>query len=321
MVALSVQVEGWFGLNWPKWKRLVTEIEALGFVNLFRSDHFNVPSLGNVDSLELILSLTYLADHSQRVQFGPLVAPLSFRDPVMLSRQAAQLDDLSGGRMILGLGAGWMVPEHEIFGYNLGDVRTRLDRFEEGLEVASRLLQGPEPASFEGRYYRLHEATLRPRSPRPGGTPILVGGGGMKRTLPLAARFANIWNGNSLSPEAFAERSIRLDELLQQEGRRPEDVQRSMQILVLCGRTRAELERRLQPVRKMRPELAGASLDEVIAGARSQMEAIVGTPEEVIERIHAYERVGLQELMVQLFDMDDVEGLQILAEHVLPAVA
>src|SRR5919202_130460 len=112
MIALSVSVEAWTGLTWPGWKRLVTEVEQLGFAGLYCSDHFTLAPPPARDAPELITLLTYLADHSQRVHFGPMVSPLSVRDPVLLTRQAAALDDLSGGRMILGVGAGWYEPEH-----------------------------------------------------------------------------------------------------------------------------------------------------------------------------------------------------------------
>src|SRR2546427_8186641 len=107
MVAISIMIEGQNGLSWPLWKRLVSEVEDLGFAGMFRSDHFTNARPPDKDSLEMIVSLTYLADHTQRIHFGPLVAPLSFRDPTLLARQAAALDDLSGGRTILGLRGGW----------------------------------------------------------------------------------------------------------------------------------------------------------------------------------------------------------------------
>ena len=119
MVALSIMIEGQNGLTWPRWKQIVREVEDLGFAGLFRSDHFKHAQPPDDDSLELIVSLTYLADHTQRIHFGPLVAPVSFRDPVLLARQAAALDDLSGGRLILGVGAGWQEREHHLFGYTL----------------------------------------------------------------------------------------------------------------------------------------------------------------------------------------------------------
>src|SRR6516162_1499347 len=120
MVAISIQIEGQNGLTWPHWKQLVNEIENLGFAGLFRSDHFTDAHPPDQDSLEMIVSLAYLADHTQDIHFGPLVAPLSLRQPTLLARQAVALDDLSSGRMILGIGAGWQEREHIVFGYTLG---------------------------------------------------------------------------------------------------------------------------------------------------------------------------------------------------------
>src|SRR6266540_753 len=180
------------------------------------------------------------------LHFGQLVAPLSFRDPVMLARQALALDDLSNGRMVLGLGTGYQEREHLMFGYNLGDVPTRYARLAEGLEVITRLLRSDTPVSYAGQFYTLDDAILLPRPQRPGGPPILIGGSGPQRTLPLVARYADIWNGQLMTAIEFAERSALLDELVQAAGRQPEDVRRTMTFVAICGHNRAEIERRLQ---------------------------------------------------------------------------
>jgi F420-dependent oxidoreductase-like protein len=199
MPAISIMIEGQDGLTWPRWQKLAAEVESLGYAGLFRSDHFTNSEPPDKDSLEMIVSMTYLAASTQRIHFGPMVAPFSFREPTLLARQAASIDDLSGGRLILGLGAGWQDREHRLFGFDLGDVPTRMARFEEGLEVVTRLLKSDEPVTFEGRFYQLHGATLLPRPARPGGPRIAIGGNGPKRTLPLAARYADMWNGVYLS--------------------------------------------------------------------------------------------------------------------------
>ena len=322
MIELSIMIEGMYGLTWPVWKRLVTEVEQLGFAGLFRSDHFTVATAGYPDALELVVSLTYLADHAQRIHFGPLVAPLSFRDPVMLARQAAALDDLSGGRMILGVGAGWMEREHTMFGYELGDVPTRMERFAEGLEVITRLLRSEEPVTYPGRFYQLREAMLRPRPQRRGGPPLLIGGTGPQRTLPLVARYADIWNAYGVTLDAFRERSARLDELLREVGRQPDSVKRTLMILILCGRDPTELEQRVRGFRRFDQEMGDMPLDALLNLLRAQFRGIiVGTPEEVVDQIRAYERAGVEELMAQCFTVDDFAGLHLLAEHVLPHLA
>ena len=320
MPTLSIMIEGQNGLTWPRWKRLVAEVERLGFAGLFRSDHFTNAQPPDKESLELVVSLAYLADHSERIHFGPLVAPFSFRDPALLARQAAALDDLSSGRLILGVGAGWQEREHALFGYPLLDVPARMRRLEEGLEVVTRLLHSDEPVSYEGQFYHLRGATLLPRPQRPGGPPLLIGGTGMTRTLPLVAHYADYWNASFISPEAFHERSLRLDELLRAAGRSPEDVQRSLMLTLIFARTRDELEQRLAG-RRQRPELAGKSLDEVVAALHAAGSAIVGTPADVVRRIRDYAAAGVQELMLQWLDLDDLDGLRALADTVLPQVA
>ena len=317
MIEVSICVEGQTGLTWPLWRCWVAMAEARGFSGLYRSDYFTMPDPPDEDSLECVVSLAYLADHSSRVRFGPLVAPLSFRDPVMLARQAAALDDLSGARMVLGLGTGWIEREHSLFGYELGDLRTRYARLEEGLEVVTRLLKSDEPVSYEGRFYRLREAVLLPRPQRKGGPPILIGGSGSERTPDLAARFADVWNGTFMGPDTFRERSAALDGLLSKHGRRPHDVKRTVAALCFFGRTEETLERRVQPAREWDEDLASLPLEETLEALRTGWGAIAGSPEVVTEQIRAYEQSGVEELMLQWFDIEDIEGAEALATDVL----
>ncbi|HKV60084.1 MAG TPA: TIGR03560 family F420-dependent LLM class oxidoreductase [Ktedonobacteraceae bacterium] len=317
MVAISIQIEGQDGLTWSRWKRLVDEVETLGFAGLYRSDHFTNARPPDKASLEMIVSLAYLADHTQHIVFGPLVAPLSFRDPMLLARQAAALDDLSGGRMYLGLGAGWQEREHTLFGLELGDIPTRMARLEEGLEVITRLLKSDDPVSFEGRFYRLRGATLLPRPQRPGGPRILIGGSGIKRILPLVARYADAWNGNFLSPADFRERSTALDALLSAAGRKPTDVRRSLMLGLFFGNDMLEVDKALSWRRNV-PDLADKPLDTVIDTIHTQGRALVGTPEHIVRQIETYASAGVDELMLQWFDMDDMKGLRNFAESVLP---
>jgi len=321
MVDISIQVEGQDGLTWSGWKRWVTEVEALGFAGLFRSDHFTNARPPDKDSLETIVSLTYLADHTQRIHFGPLVSPLSFRDPMLFVRQAAALDDLSNGRMILGVGAGWQEREHTLFGLDLGDIPTRMMRLEEGLEVMTRLLHSDEPVTYEGQIYQLRGATLLPRPQRPGGPRVMIGGNGVKRTLPLVVRYGDIWNAAFLAPDAFRERSTHLDMLLHDAGREPNSVKRTVMSPLFFGRDMDELDQRLQ-WRHKRPDLADKSLDEAI-DTLSRNGVIVGTPDRIISQIHTFAEAGVEEIMLMQYGNPDesvIEVLQILAERVLPQV-
>lgn len=321
MIAISVMVEGQMGLTWPRWQRVVADVEALGYAGLFRSDHFTNARGPDQDSLEMVVSLAYLADHSRRLHFGPLVAPLSFRDPTLLVRQATALDDLSGGRMILGLGAGWQEREHRLFGHDLGDIPTRMDRLEEGLEVVTRLLRSDEPVSFAGRFYRLDGATLLPRPARPGGPPILIGGNGPKRTLPLVARYAQVWNAFGLAPDDFRARAATLDDLLRAAGRPPGAVRRTMMVPLLFGRDPKSLARRAAWFARLAPTVAEKPLDAQLAFWRDERHILAGLPDAAAVQVAAFAAMGVEELMVQWFDLDDLDGLRDFAETVLPRLA
>jgi F420-dependent oxidoreductase-like protein len=325
MTEISISLSGVTGVDWPRWQRLATEVEALGFAGLYRYDHFAAPYPMGVpenDCLDLTASLTWLASHTKRIRFGPLVAPFSIREPHLLARQATAIDDLSGGRFVLGVGAGWMEREHTMFGYTLGDIPTRMDRFEEGLAVITGLMRSPEPFTFEGRFFQMREATIMPRPQRPHGPPILVGGKGPKRALPLVARYADIWNVDFLAVDLLRERSALLDQLLIKEGRQPGDVKRSAAVRVFCGRDRAELDQRLSGLRPHFPEWAALSADELLEKVRQVFGgSIIGTPQEVVEQLRAYANVGLDELMLHWSVSGDIEGLGLLAEYVLPHFA
>ena len=160
---------------------------------------------------------------------------------------------------------------------------------------------------------------MLPPPRRPGGPPIEIGGIGPKRTLPLVARYADNWNAGNLSPDQLAERSAMLDDLIVAAGRRPEDVIRTFNIPVVCWRTPAELEARIGAVRRVSNEVRDMSTEQLVEWLRG-WPAILGTAEEVIEQIRAYEAVGVTEIEAKWPAADDIEGLEILATEVLPQV-
>ena len=141
MIEVALMIEGQDGLTWERWKRFVQIAEEMGFAGLYRSDHYTNANPPDKESLETWISLAWLASQTERIEFGPLVSPLSFRDPTMLARMAVAVDDLSGGRLVLGLGAGWQEREHRKFGWDLLDIAPRFQRFEEGLEIITRLIK------------------------------------------------------------------------------------------------------------------------------------------------------------------------------------
>jgi alkanesulfonate monooxygenase SsuD/methylene tetrahydromethanopterin reductase-like flavin-dependent oxidoreductase (luciferase family) len=158
---------------------------------------------------------------------------------------AAAVDDLSGGRLALGLGAGWQEREHTLFGFDLLDMKSRFDRFEEGLEVINRLLKSDGTVTFTGRYFQLREAALLPPPQRPGGPRILIGGNGEQRNLPLVAKYADEWNAVFVPAAELPRLNAYLDDLLRAQGRASRSVNRSLMTGLRFGRTQKELNEKL----------------------------------------------------------------------------
>lgn len=221
----------------------------------------------------------------------------------MTARMASAVDDLSGGRLTLGLGAGWQEREHHNYSWDLLEIGPRFARFEEGLKIISQLLHSETPFDFSGDYYQLHEAILLPRPRRPGGPRILIGGSGPQRTLPLVAKYAQEWNAVFIPAARIAELNPQLDRLLKKQGRPPADLRRSLMTEVVFGRDEAELQRKLQ----------GRDL-----GTVSQRGIIAGTPAKIVEQLGKLSEIGVQRVMLQCLDQDDLAGLEELARTVLP---
>ncbi len=307
MIEIAIMIEGQNGLNWPRWQRIAKAVEDLGFVGLYRSDHYTNASPPDLDSLELWVSLTWLACSTQRIEFGPLVSPVSFRDPTMTARMATAVDDLSGGRLILGLGAGWQEREHNKFGWDLLSIEERFSRFQEALEIISRLMHSEIPVDFEGKYYRLEEAIMLPRPIRVGGPPILIGGNGPKRTLPLVVRYASEWNAVYIPADEFRKLNADLDQLLLENGREPGDVSRSL----MTGCIFAPQARQVKEYVKART--AGKFEPEELR----EQGFIVGTVPEIQVQLGELESAGVQRVMLQWLDLDDIDGLEVLANGIL----
>jgi len=301
---IAIMIEGQNGLTWPRWQKIARAVEDLGFAGLFRSDHFTNSAPPDQEALELWVSLTWLASHTKRIEFGSLVSPVSFRHPVHTARMAVAVDDLSGGRLTLGLGAGWQEREHRLFGFPLLDLKTRFDRFEEALLVITSLLRNDTPQEFDGNFYHLEGALLMPPPARPGGPRLLIGGNGTRRTLVLASRYADEWNAIFLPPAEWTRLNARLETMLADQGRPPESVRRSMMTGLRFGRTAKELRDKLAVRNQTADDLRKRGF-------------IVGLGEEVKEQLAELEKAGLQRVMLQWLDLDDLRGLRALAKAIL----
>jgi len=306
---LSISLNGG-KLTWATLRTIAPFIEQSGFSCIYCSDHF--------DRLDPWVALTYLANHTQSIQIGTLVSPLSFRDPATLARNASAINELSDGRLILGVGAGWSQSEHDAFGYMLGDMSLRMARLAEGVEVIYGLLKSDSAVTFSGRHYQLKDAKLYP--PPFKNTRILIGGTGPKRTLPIVARFADVWNCQLVTADVFKERNEQLDELLIKEGRNSGAVKRTALIPVLCGKDAHEMDQVAQDVKKVFTGYSAKSNQELFDFLRTVGGTVIGTPEEVIRELTAYKDAGVEELVIAHLAGDATTNLERIARDVLPHV-
>jgi alkanesulfonate monooxygenase SsuD/methylene tetrahydromethanopterin reductase-like flavin-dependent oxidoreductase (luciferase family) len=310
-VRVGIMIEGQEGLTWDRWFRLIDAAESLGYDSLCRSDHLT--GLGGQSkrpSLETWTSLTVLAARSRRLRFGPMVSPVTFYHPALLARMAVALDALSDGRLDLGLGAGWNEHEHAMFGIPMPPLGERLDRLEAAARYI-RALGAGEPVTLEQPHYPLLRAELRPL-PTHGRLRIVVGGRGERRTLRIAAEFADEWNVTRVDVAGFREKRQVLARHCAAVGRDPETVMRSLMIPLAIGDDRAEVARRIAAARAIFPALPA---DE--AGWRAAA-FLAGSPDEVAQSLREWRDAGIERVLLQMLDQEDIAALETFASRVLP---
>lgn len=317
---LGVLIEGQEGLTWSRWRQIMARVEELGFESLWRSDHFMSLVDSNRESLETWVALTLTATETTRLRFGPLVCPMTFRHPSLLARMAAAVDALSGGRLVLGVGAGWNEQEHRAFGLPFPPLKERMDMLEEGLEVITGLL-GDEPARFAGRYYQLEGPNPRPKPVQQPRIPLLIGGTGERRMLRIVARYADEWDVPGIvTPTAYRAKSKRLDEYCREINRDPGEIRRCVSTAFLIGRNEVELRRRIKAMQQLMPDLA--SLDACAVPNALQGDGwLIGMPDQIVASLQALADEGVERVVLQHNDQVDFDALELVAREVMPAVA
>ncbi len=310
---VGIMIEGQEGLTWERWLRLGQAAEDLGYDSLCRSDHLTgLWGESKRPSLETWTSLTILASRSRRIRFGPMVSPLTFYHPALLAKMAVALDTLSGGRVDLGLGAGWNEHEHAMFGVPLPPLRERLDR----LECAARhirALGAGRPVTLEQPYYPLRQAESHPL-PTHGRLRMVLGGRGERRTLRIAAEFADEWNVTRVDIPTFRQKREILAEHCLVCERDPETIARSLMVPMIIGRDRSDVTRRIAAARAIFPPLP-----EDEAGWRAQS-FLVGSPDDIGKALRQWEEAGVQRVLLQMLDQEDLAALETFSTHVLPHI-
>ena len=292
------------GQDWSEILDVSRYAEQTGWDGVWIADHF-MPMAGDLDvpMHECWSVLAALAASVPRVRLGALVAGITYRSPAVLAKQAVTIDHISDGRLVFGIGAGWQENEHAAYGIELGSIKERLDRFEEACQIITELL-GQDRTTFAGSYYRITDAPLVPKAAT-GKLPVLIGGGGEKRTMRIAAQYADEWNVWG-DPALLAAKGQVLDRHCEDLGRDPASIKRSANALLFLSDDE-------QWVSDRRSRDVGRA-------------AIIGTPAEVVDIVAGYEEAGVDELIIPDFNLGRDPGrkretMDLFMEQVVRVVA
>jgi F420-dependent oxidoreductase-like protein len=303
-------IEGQEGVSWDDWLALARACEEHGLEGLFRSDHY-ASVMGEYDrgALDAWATITALAAHTERIRLGSMVSPATFRHPSELAKVVTTADHVSGGRVELGLGAGWNEPEHVMYGFPFPDQSTRLERFAEQLEIVHR--QWTEDSfDFAGRHYRLEGCRALPKPVQTPHPPLIVGGAARRGTVEPAVRFADEYNTTFAAPETLRERRGRLDEACERAGRDPATLRFSLMTTCIVGADDGEVRERARRV----AGITGASDPDAVL-ARHRETGVAGTVDEARERLGALEAAGVERVLLQHLDHQDLEMVALVGRE------
>lgn len=306
---LRIFTEPQQGASYDDLLRVAQAAEASGFDAFFRSDHYR--AMGDVSGepgpTDAWLTLAGLARETSRIRLGTLVNSATFRLPGPLAVGVAQVDQMSGGRVELGLGAGWFESEHAAYGIPFPGLGERFDRLEEQLEIITGLWSTPRGERFEftGKHYTLSDSPALPKPVQQPHPPVIIGGQGKKRTPQLAARFAAEFNVPFIGVDAAVTQFERVAAACAEIGRDPGEIIRSTAQVIAIGRDEAEVAKRAQAI--------GREVDEL------RRNGFAGTVAEVVDKIGQWrERTGITRVYLQLLDLTDIDQVELIAAEIAP---
>ncbi len=311
---LSLMIEGQEGVTWPDWLALAQACEAHGIPTLFRSDHYMNLDLQHPErgSLDAWATINALAAVTRRLRLGTMVSPASFRHPSELAKVVVTADHVSGGRINLGIGAGWHEREHAAFGFPFAGTRTRFDVLEEQLAIIHGAW-GPDPFSFDGAHYTLSELAAMPKPVQTPHPPLIIGGAAKPRSLALAARYATEYNNLYALPEQATERRGKLAAACEAAGRDP--IRFSVMTVIVSGRDDGEVRDRARAL----AEKMGQDTEQLLSQPPSGW--IIGTTEQAIEKLDALRDAGVDRIVCQQFVHDDLDHVALIGDVLSPPVA
>jgi len=306
------------GLSYEEILALARTAEDAGFESFFRSDHYSsFPGESGLPTTDAWATLAGLARDTSRITFGTLVSPVTFRLPGNFAKVVTTVAEMSGGRIEVGVGAGWNEAEHDQHGLAFPPTRERFDMLEEQLAILHGLWTEPDGWSYTGRHWTVRDAHFHPKPPAPGGRRhpnLIVGGAGGPRMVALVARYADELNISSASPARIAEAYARLDEACRAAGREPTEVARSAMTGVLVGETEDEVRGRVRALLAMIGDAEGDP-DAWLADRRDRW--VIGTPDQARARVSEFETAGAQRIMLQTFLPRDLEMIRLLGRTFL----
>jgi F420-dependent oxidoreductase-like protein len=311
-------VEGQEGVTWDQWLALARACEVGGLEGLFRSDHYAsvMPGGQARGSLDAWATLTALAAHTERIRLGSLVSPVTFRHPSELAKVVTTADHVSGGRVELGMGAGWNEHEHRTYGFPFHDMATRLELFAEGLELVHRQWT-EETFDFDGRHYRLEGCRALPKPLQQPHPPLIVGGTAGRKTADPAARWADEYNTVAPTVDQARERRGKLDAACRRAGRDPATLRFSVMTGCVIGEDKAQVRERVRAVL----HATGRDLDpdEYLQTRRPVL--VLGTVDEAAARLRELEEEGVERIFLQHLAHDDVEMVELIGRELVPRVS
>ncbi len=311
-----LMIEGQEDVTWEDWLALAAACEENGVGTMFRSDHYlSVDDRRERGSLDAWGTTVALAAVTEKLRLGTMVSPATFRHPAELAKLVVTADHVSGGRVECGIGAGWWEREHQLYGFDLPPVGPRLDALEEQLQIV-RGHWAPGPFSFAGEHYRAEDLEALPKpvqKPRP---PLILGGKGGKRSLRLAARYADEYNTVMATPAEIAAVRAGLDRACEDEGRDPADLPLSLMTTWLVGTDRDELRDRAGRLSAWKGEDGDG---EVFLAAMPE-HAVVGTADEAVARLGEYAEAGLTRIMGQHLLHRDLDAVVLAGREIAPRI-
>jgi F420-dependent oxidoreductase-like protein len=312
-------IEGQEGVSWSQWQDLARACEEHGFQGLFRSDHYlSFDDPRGRGALDAWSTLAALAAVTERIRVGTLVSPVTFRHPAILAKSVVTADHVSGGRVELGIGAGWFEREHLAFGFPFPSDDVRMEILSEQVEIVHRLWDRDEDeVSFDGAHYRLEACPAMPKPVQTPHPPLILGGGAGRRAAALAARWADEYNVNYIGPDDVARAQARLSASCEAIGRDPSSLRLSLMTGVVVGADRADLKRRASAL--MEREGESGNLGESIE--RWSSNRLVGTVDEVLERLERYAEAGVQRVMLQHLVHEDFETVELIGTEIVRPAA